>query len=71
MHATGTTLGADNGIGVAACLALMEGEPGLVHGPIEALLTVDEEDDMCGAEQLAPHPFLRSHMLINVDGEWA
>jgi len=64
-------LGADDGIGVAACLALMEGESGLVHGPIEALLTVDEEDDMSGAEQLAPFPFLRSNMLVNVDGEWS
>ncbi|MEY4098866.1 MAG: hypothetical protein RL300_37, partial [Pseudomonadota bacterium] len=47
-----TTLGADNGIGVAMMLAALE-DPELIHGPIEALFTVDEEAGMGGARGLA------------------
>ena len=48
LHADGTTLGADNGIGVAASLAALT-DPDLMHGPLEALVTVDEETGMTGA----------------------
>ena len=51
LHADGTTLGADNGIGMAASLAVMA-DNSLEHGPIEALFTVDEETGMTGANNL-------------------
>jgi dipeptidase D len=51
--AKGTTLGADNGIGVAAGLAVLEDES-LVHGPLEILFTVDEETGLNGARALQP-----------------
>jgi dipeptidase D len=53
LQAVGTTLGADNGIGVALILAALE-DQALVHGPLEALLTVDEEAGMGGARGLQP-----------------
>lgn len=62
-----TTLGADNGIGVALALAALE-EPGLVHPPIEVLLTVNEESGMDGARGLAPCA-LQGKTLINLDTE--
>ena len=62
-----TTLGADNGIGVALALAALE-EPGLVHPPLEVLLTVNEESGMDGARGLAPGT-LQGKMLINLDTE--
>ncbi|MFZ3019618.1 MAG: aminoacyl-histidine dipeptidase [Gallionella sp.] len=62
-----TTLGADNGIGVALALAALE-EPGLVHPPIEVLLTVNEESGMDGARGLAPGT-LQGKTLINLDTE--
>lgn len=65
--ATGTTLGADNGIGVAAALAICE-EPGVEHGPIELLLTVDEEAGGSGAEALEPD-FVEGRTMINLDSE--
>ena len=46
--ANGTTLGADNGIGVAAAMAILESKE-LVHGPVEAPATIDEETGMTGA----------------------
>jgi len=67
VKATGTTLGADNGIGVAAILAVL-GDPTLVHGPIEALLTVDEEAGMSGAAGLAAD-VLSGKVLLNLDTE--
>ncbi len=67
VKATGTTLGADNGIGVAAILAVL-GDPELIHGPIEALLTVDEEAGMSGAAGLAKGE-LRGDVLLNLDTE--
>eukprot|EP01084_Bolivina_argentea_P293650 505076_1 len=68
LKARNTTLGADDGIGVAAGLALME-HPNLVHGPIELLITVDEESGLGGAKGLAEAPFLQNNVLINVDSE--
>ncbi|MFZ2524869.1 MAG: beta-Ala-His dipeptidase, partial [Candidatus Ferrigenium altingense] len=62
-----TTLGADNGIGVALALAALE-EPGLIHPPLEVLLTVNEESGMDGARGLAPGT-LRGKVLINLDTE--
>lgn len=62
-----TTLGADNGIGVALALAALE-EPGLVHPPLEVLLTVNEESGMDGARGLMPGT-LHGKALINLDTE--
>ena len=62
-----TTLGADNGIGVALALAALE-EPGLAHPPLEVLLTVNEESGMDGARGLAPGA-LQGKTLINLDTE--
>ncbi len=62
-----TTLGADNGIGVALALAALE-EPDLRHPPLEVLLTVNEESGMDGARGLAPGT-LRGTRLINLDTE--
>ena len=65
--ADGTTLGSDNGIGVAAAMAVLE-STGIPHGPIEALFTVDEETGMTGAFGLKPG-LLRGEILINMDSE--
>jgi dipeptidase D len=62
-----TTLGADNGMGVALALAALE-EPGLAHPPLEVLLTVNEESGMDGARGLAPGA-LQGNTLINLDTE--
>jgi dipeptidase D len=67
MMASGTTLGADNGIAVATCLAIMEDKT-LKHGPLEFLFTVDEETGLTGANNLQPG-FLRSMILLNLDSE--
>ncbi len=67
VKAEGTTLGADNGIGVAACLALLE-ENEISHPPLEILLTVDEETGLTGAFQLDPS-FLKGKILLNLDSE--
>jgi len=65
--AEGTTLGADNGIGVALILAALADET-LVHGPLEALLTVDEEAGMGGAHALAADA-LQGRLMLNLDTE--
>lgn len=65
--AEGTTLGADNGIGVASMLAVLADRT-LRHGPIECLFTVDEETGMTGANGLRAD-WLRSRYLINTDTE--
>ncbi len=65
--ARGTTLGADNGMGVAAAMAVLESKD-LVHGPIEALFTIDEETGMTGAENLKPG-LLDGDILLNMDSE--
>ena len=67
VYATGTTLGADNGIGVATALAVLEADD-LEHGPIEALFTIDEETGMTGASNLEPG-VLKGDILINLDSE--
>lgn len=67
LQATGTTLGADNGIGVAAGLAMMEAKD-IVHGPLEFLFTVDEETGLTGASHLQPD-FLTGRLLLNLDSE--
>ena len=70
LKATGTTLGADNGIGVAAMLALMEaGDVGdLAHGPLEFLFTVEEEIGLEGAGRLDP-ALVTGRRLLNLDSE--
>jgi dipeptidase D len=71
LYATGTTLGADNGIGVASMLALMEGGEGaddLAHGPLELLFTIDEETGLTGAQGLDPS-LLTGRRLLNLDSE--
>lgn len=67
LMANGTTLGADNGIAVAANLALMEDKT-IEHGPLEFLFTVDEETGLTGANALQPG-FIQSKTLINLDSE--
>lgn len=67
VHADGTTLGADNGIGVAASLAALI-DKDLVHGPIEVLVTVDEETGMTGAFNLGKD-MITGNMLLNLDSE--
>ncbi|MFW5813615.1 MAG: aminoacyl-histidine dipeptidase [Fibrobacterota bacterium] len=67
VRARGTTLGADNGIGAAAALAVLE-DTSLAHGPLEALFTVDEESGMTGAMNLASG-VLRGSALVNLDTE--
>ena len=67
MHATGTTLGADNGLGVAATMAVLEAKD-LEHGPIEALFTTTEEVGMEGARALKGG-LLQGSILINLDSE--
>jgi dipeptidase D len=64
--ADGTTLGADNGIGVAAALALAE-DPGVAHGPLELLFTVCEEEGLEGAKALDPS-LITGRLLVNLDG---
>lgn len=67
LKAKGTTLGADNGIGVAAMLAVLADNT-LQHGKIEALFTIDEETGLTGAESLEPN-FLTGSILLNLDSE--
>jgi dipeptidase D len=67
LMANGTTLGADNGVAVAANLAIME-DRSLEHGPLELLFTVDEETGLTGASNLSKE-FLESRILLNLDSE--
>ncbi len=67
VKAKGTTLGADNGIGVAAALAALE-DKSLKHGPLECLFTVDEETGLTGASNLE-QGLLKGSILINMDSE--
>lgn len=67
MKAKGTTLGSDNGIGVAAALAVIT-DKDVVHGPIEILLTIDEETGLTGASNLQPG-LISGKILINMDSE--
>ncbi|MDE6042026.1 MAG: aminoacyl-histidine dipeptidase [Muribaculaceae bacterium] len=67
LRADGTTLGADNGIGMAAALAALT-DKDLVHGPLEALFTVDEETGLTGANNLG-EGMISGTMLLNLDSE--
>ena len=67
VKAKGTTLGADNGIGVAAALAVLEAKD-IEHGPIECLFTLDEETGLTGASSLKKG-WLKADILINMDSE--
>ena len=67
VKAEGTTLGSDDGIGVAAQMAVLTATD-LSHGPIECLFTVDEETGLSGAFALQPG-FLKGKVLLNLDSE--
>jgi len=67
VYANNTTLGSDNGMGVAAIMAIMEDKT-LKHGPIEGLITRDEETGMFGANEL-PSGELQADILLNLDSE--
>lgn len=67
VKARGTTLGADDGIGMAAQLALLESDS-IEHGPLECLFTVEEETGLAGAFGLEKD-FLNSRILLNLDSE--
>lgn len=67
IYATGTTLGADNGIGAAYMIALLEGAGG-AHPPLELLFTVEEETGLFGAAHLDP-AIVSARSLINLDSE--
>jgi dipeptidase D len=62
-----TTLGADDGIGIAAMLAILESKD-IPHGPLECLFTIDEETGLTGAFGIKPG-FMKSNILINLDSE--
>lgn len=65
--AEGTSLGGDDGAGVAVAMAILD-DPDAVHGPLRAIFTVDEEDGMSGANALDPR-FVQGGYLINLDWE--
>lgn len=67
LKAEGTTLGSDNGVGVAAALAVMESKE-IAHGPLEFAFTVDEETGLTGAAQF-PGGLLKSKYFLNLDNE--
>jgi len=67
VYACGTTLGADDGLGVAAAMSVLESKT-IKHGPIEALFTVDEETRMVGAKALKAGE-LKGEILLNLDSE--
>jgi len=67
VRAKGTTLGADDGIGIAASQAILASES-IEHGPLECLFTIDEESGMTGAFGLQPG-FLKGSVLLNLDSE--
>jgi dipeptidase D len=66
VRANGTTLGADNGIGVAAALAVAD-DPAVEHGPLELLFTVSEEQGLDGAKAVDP-TLVTGRLLLNLDG---
>ena len=67
MKAKGTSLGADNGIGLSMALAVLESDD-IVHGPLEVMTTTNEEDGMSGAANLSKD-FLKGRKVINLDSE--
>ena len=68
LSAEGTSLGADNGIGMAMTLAILDNAD-LSHPPLEALFTTDEETGMDGVNHLSPF-WLKGRRMINLDSEW-
>ena len=67
LKARGTTLGADDGMGIAMALAILDAHE-IEHGPVECLFTVSEETGLTGAENLKPG-MMNGKMLINLDSE--
>ncbi|MCO5725461.1 aminoacyl-histidine dipeptidase [Robiginitalea marina] len=67
VRAKGTTLGADNGLGVAAIMGVLASNA-IPHPPLEALFTIDEETGMTGAKGLSPD-LLKGEILLNLDTE--
>jgi dipeptidase D len=67
VKAKGTTLGADDGIGVAAMMAILS-DPSIENGPLECLFTLDEESGLTGAFEL-PAGFITGKTLLNLDSE--
>jgi dipeptidase D len=67
IQAEGTSLGADNGIGIAAAMAVAVSRD-ILHGPLEILLTVDEETGLTGAVNLSPS-LISGRILLNLDSE--
>ncbi len=67
VKAEGTTLGADNGLGVAAIMGVLASDS-VLHPPLEALFTIDEETGMTGAKGLSPK-WLQGRILLNLDTE--
>lgn len=67
LKARGTSLGADNGIGLCMALAVLQ-DDSIVHGPLEVIATTNEEDGMTGAANLAPD-FIKGRKVINLDSE--
>jgi dipeptidase D len=67
LKADGTTLGSDNGVGVASALAVME-STAIKHGPLEFVFTIDEETGLTGASEF-PGGVLKSKYFLNLDGE--
>jgi dipeptidase D len=67
LKADGTTLGSDNGVGVAAALAVMESND-IAHGPLEFVFTIDEESGLTGAAAF-PGGLLKSKYFLNLDNE--
>src|SRR6201996_2430419 len=67
LYADGTTLGSDNGVGVATALAVMESDD-INHGPLEFVFTIDEETGLTGAAEF-PAGMLKSKYFLNLDNE--
>lgn len=67
LMADGTTLGSDNGVGVASALAVMESTD-IAHGPLEFVFTIDEETGLTGAAEFEPG-LLKARYFLNLDGE--
>ena len=69
LTANGTSLGADDGAGIAIVMAVTQGK--IAHGPLRIIITVDEEDGMTGTKNLDSKWLEGASYLINIDNEWA